>query len=108
MIISGGENVYPQEIEEVLSSFPKIAECAVVGVPDVEWGEKILAFVVPARGMKIEPEEVIEFCEGRMAGYKRPRQVVICRKLPKNLLGKTQKFTLREKAKRLKLKRGNF
>jgi acyl-CoA synthetase (AMP-forming)/AMP-acid ligase II len=108
MIISGGENIHPQEVEEVVATFPKIAECAVVGVPDVEWGEAVWAFVVPARGMKIEPEEVIKFCEGRMAGYKRPRRVVICRKLPKNLLGKTQKFSLREKAKRLKSKRGSF
>lgn len=104
MIISGGENVYPREVEDILSDFPKIAECAVVGVPDLEWGEEVWAFVVPAKGKKIESEEVIEFCKGKLAGYKRPRQVVVCRELPQNLLGKTQKFVLQEKALRIKSK----
>jgi acyl-CoA synthetase (AMP-forming)/AMP-acid ligase II len=100
MIISGGENVYPREVEEVLSGLSTIAECAVVGVPDLEWGETVWAFVVPAPGQTINPEEVIEFCRGRLAGYKRPRRVIVCKDLPKNSLGKIQKFLLREKTHR--------
>ncbi len=99
MIISGGENVYPREVEEVLSSLSTITECAVVGVPDLEWGEAVWAFVVPAPGQIIIPEEVIEFCKSRLAGYKKPRRVVICKDLPKNFLGKVQKFVLREMAR---------
>jgi acyl-CoA synthetase (AMP-forming)/AMP-acid ligase II len=98
MIISGGENVYPREVEEVLLSLPTVAECAVVGVPDLEWGEAVWAFIVPTTGQKIDPKEVTQFCRSRLASYKIPRKIVLCQDLPKNYLGKIQKFILREKA----------
>jgi acyl-CoA synthetase (AMP-forming)/AMP-acid ligase II len=104
MIISGGENVYPKEIENLLSQLPRISECAVVGVPDREWGEEVWAFVIPEKGVTIKAEEVVEFCRGRLAGYKIPRRVVIRRDLPKNFLGKTQKFILEKEALELKEK----
>ena len=103
MIISGGENVYPLEIEKVLSRFPGISECAVIGVPDREWGEIIFAYVVPLNGIALKIEEIIEFCKSQLASFKVPRRVVVCQDLPKNPLGKTQKFLLREKAQHFKI-----
>jgi len=102
MIISGGEDVYPKEVENVLSASPQISVCAVVGIPDREWGEEVWAFAVPAEGMKLEERALHDFCRSRLAGYKIPRRIVACDALPKNYMDKIQKFILRKRAQQLK------
>jgi fatty-acyl-CoA synthase len=96
MVISGGVNVYPREIEDHLHSHPDILEAAVIGVPDPEWGERIKAFVVLRDGAKLTAEQVAEFCRGALADYKRPRQVSFVAELPRNPTGKVLKRALRE------------
>ena len=92
LIISGGFNVYPREVEEVISEYAPIQECAVVGVPDEEWGEVVVAFVVAER--EIEDEEIKIFVGERLAHYKRPRRTYTLERLPRNALGKVQKHRL--------------
>ena len=92
LIISGGFNVYPREVEEVISEYEAIQECAVVGVPDEEWGEVVVAFVVAER--EIEDEEIKIFVGERLAHYKRPRRTYTLERLPRNALGKVQKHRL--------------
>ena len=96
MIISGGENIYPAEIEEVLYKHPKILECAVIGVHDEEWGESVKAVVVRKQGEDLTAEEVVEFCKGHLASYKKPKSVDFVDVLPRNALGKVLKTVLRE------------
>ena len=95
MIIRGGFNVYPREIEEVLLSHPKISMAAVIGIPDDKYGEAILAFVVPAADVDITPDEVIDWSRENMASYKYPRIVEIRATLPMNATGKILKIELR-------------
>jgi len=97
MIISGGENVYPAEIEEVLYKNPKIVECAVIGVYDEEWGESVKAVVVCKQGEEMTGEEVIEYCKQHLASYKKPKSVDFIDALPRNPAGKVLKRVLREK-----------
>jgi len=97
IIVSGGINIYPREIEEVLYSHPKIAEAAVIGVPDDKWGETIKALVVPKEGQVLSEEEVIAFCRENLASYKKPTSVEFLPTLPKNVAGKVLKTELREK-----------
>jgi acyl-CoA synthetase (AMP-forming)/AMP-acid ligase II len=97
MIVSGGENVYPREVEEVLYQHPAIAEAAVIGVPDERWGETVKAIVVLKPGQTVEAQELVQFCDGRLAGYKRPRSVDFLDALPRNPSGKVLKRELREK-----------
>jgi acyl-CoA synthetase (AMP-forming)/AMP-acid ligase II len=97
MIISGGENVYPREIEEVILKHPAIKEVAVIGVPDEKWGETIKAIVSLNKGYSITEEEIINFCADNIARYKRPRSVEIIDDLPKNNYGKILKRELRDK-----------
>jgi fatty-acyl-CoA synthase len=97
IIISGGENISTIEVEAALFAHPAVAEAAVVGRPDEHWGETPCAFVVARR--KVEPEEVMEFCRGRLPRYMAPRTVVVVEELPKTATGKVQKFALREKAR---------
>jgi long-chain acyl-CoA synthetase len=96
MIIRGGENIYPREIEEVLFTHPKIAEAAVIGRPDPIWGEEVVAIVVLQPGQTLTPEEVQEFCKARLASYKTPREVKFREDLPKTLTGKVIKKALKE------------
>jgi acyl-CoA synthetase (AMP-forming)/AMP-acid ligase II len=93
VIITGGSNVYPREVEEVLLTHPAVRECAVVGWPDREWGESIRAFVV-ADGDPA-PDELIQYCRGRLASFKKPREVIFVAELPKNAAGKVLKRELR-------------
>jgi fatty-acyl-CoA synthase len=95
LIISGAENIYPQEIERVLVDHPKVLETAVVGIPDASWGETPLAFVVPALGEPANPDELIAYCGERLARYKRPSRVVFVDALPRNSSGKVLKRELR-------------
>lgn len=96
MIISGGENVYPAEVEGVLHNYEKILEAAVIGIPSAKWGESVHAVVCPKPGETITPEEVIDYCAANMAGYKKPRSVAIIESLPRNAAGKVLKTRLRE------------
>lgn len=98
MVISGGVNIYPREIEDHLHTHPAILEAAVVGVPDPEWGETLRAFVVPRPGAALTEAEVIEHCRRDLADYKRPRQVVFLDELPRNPTGKVLKRELRARA----------
>jgi acyl-CoA synthetase (AMP-forming)/AMP-acid ligase II len=95
MVISGGENVYPAEIENVLHDHPAVAEAAVVGVPDERWGEACLAFVVPD-GEATE-EALLEHCRSRLARYKVPRGIRFVESLPRNALDKVVKSELLER-----------
>ena len=98
MVISGGVNVYPAEVEAVLEQHPGVAEVAVVGVPDREWGERVRAFVVPRAGVVLDPEEVKAFARARLAGPKVPRDFVVTASLPRNPTGKVLKRELRERS----------
>jgi len=91
MIIRGGENIYPKEIEEVLYKNPKVQEASVCGVPDKIWGEEVVAFLVLQEGEKFPPEEVIEYCKQHIADYKCPRRVEYLKQFPKTATGKIQK-----------------
>jgi fatty-acyl-CoA synthase len=97
MVISGGVNIYPREIEDHLHTHPAILEVAVVGVPDAEWGESLKAFVVLREGQSITETEVAEFCRQALADYKRPRKVVFLDELPRNPTGKVLKRELRDR-----------
>ena len=96
MIISGGENIYPREIEELLYHHPKIREAAVVGIPDPLWGESVKAFVVLKPEMSMSEEEVIEYCKVHLASYKKPKFVKFVASLPRNPSGKVLKNVLRD------------
>ncbi|HUO69779.1 MAG TPA: AMP-binding protein [Solirubrobacteraceae bacterium] len=98
MIIRGGENIYPREIEEFLYTHPDVSDVQVVGVPDKRYGEAIAAFVITRSGSPIEPESVQEFCRGKIAHYKIPRYVVCVSEFPMTVTGKIQKFKLRDQA----------
>lgn len=91
----GGEMISPEEVERVLTSHPGVEEAAVIGVPDVDWGERVRAIVV-RRGEKVTADELIEYCRQRLAGFKRPESVVFVVELPRNPLGKVLKTELRE------------
>ncbi|TWF96027.1 fatty-acyl-CoA synthase/long-chain acyl-CoA synthetase [Saccharopolyspora dendranthemae] len=98
MIISGGENIYCAEVEEALSGHPKVAEVALIGVPDERWGETPLAVIAPRDPADPPTDEDIEtWCRARLAGYKRPRQVRLVEQLPRNPSGKVLKTALRTK-----------
>jgi acyl-CoA synthetase (AMP-forming)/AMP-acid ligase II len=96
MIVSGGENVYPREIEEVLFTHPGIADATVIGVPSQKWGEDVKAIVVRKPDTELTEAEIIAFCGERLAGFKRPRSVDFIDALPKNPSGKVLKRELRE------------
>jgi acyl-CoA synthetase (AMP-forming)/AMP-acid ligase II len=99
MIISGGENIYPSEVETVLAAHPGVQDVAVVGVPDDKWGEAVLAVVVRREGQAIEEQELLAWCRDRMAGYKRPRSVLFIRddEMPRTATGKIQHRLLRDR-----------
>ena len=98
MFISGGENVYPTEIEAVIAELDVVSEAAVIAVPDPQWGECGLAYVVPVAGARVTPEQVIEHVRSRLARYKAPKQVIITDRLPRTASGKLQKNVIREQA----------
>ena len=98
MIIRGGENVYPREIEEFLYSHPKIADVQVIGVPDERFVEEVMAWVMLKPGETPDEEEIREFCKGKIAHYKIPRYVKMTAEFPMTVTGKVQKFRMREMA----------
>jgi fatty-acyl-CoA synthase len=98
MVIRGGENVYPREIEEFLYGHPDIADVQVIGVPDDRYGEELMAWIVPRTGATLDTEAVRAFCQGRIAHYKIPRYVKVVDGFPMTVTGKVQKFKMREQA----------
>ena len=100
VIISGGENVYPAEIENVLADCPDIMEVAVVGRPDDRWGEAIVAIIVPARGAQLSVATIGALLDGRLARYKHPRDVIVADSLPRTALGKLKREDLKRIARR--------
>ena len=97
MIISGGVNIYPAEIEEVLLLHHSVLDAAVIGLPDEEWGESIKAVVVLREGEEPNEEEIIAYCGEKLAGYKKPKSVDFVDELPRHPTGKLLKRILREK-----------
>lgn len=97
LYISGGENVYPAEVEGVLATHPAIADVAVIGEPDPKWGEVGMAVVVPRSPGSLTATEVLAFCDGKLARYKIPRRVVFAEALPRNAMGKVIKTELRSR-----------
>jgi fatty-acyl-CoA synthase len=100
MIISGGENIYSREVEDVLFEHPKVLDAAVIGEPDDMWGERVVAFIVK-KDESLTAEELDHFCKGhnRLARFKRPRRYEFVKQLPRNASGKLQKYILREQVK---------
>jgi fatty-acyl-CoA synthase len=96
LIISGGENIYPAEVERVLSTHPAIAEAAVIGRAHERWQEVPVAYVVAREGHSADPAEIERFCLRELARYKVPREYVLVAELPKNAMGKVQHFRLKE------------
>lgn len=96
IIKTGGENVYAQEVEQTLSQFPAIEDCAVISVPDARFNEAVAAVLVLKKGEQATIDEIIEFCRQRLPGYKKPRYITFVEKLPRNSLGKLQKNILRQ------------
>jgi long-chain acyl-CoA synthetase len=95
LIITGGENVYPREVEEALYAKPEVQECAVVGLPDKEWGERVVAFIIPKPGADIIPDELKTFLKVRLAAYKVPKDYIVKSEFPKSPAGKVLKRELK-------------
>ena len=97
MIISGGVNIYPREIEEVLYQHPSVLEASVIGVPDDYWGEAVKAIIVPKENVVVSGEDIIKFCGEHLAGYKKPKSVEFWKELPKSPQGKILKKDIRKR-----------
>jgi fatty-acyl-CoA synthase len=108
VIVSGGENVYPALVENVLDDCPALAEVAVVGAADDYWGEIVVAVVVVKPGCAIDSRGVIDFCEGRIAHFERPREVLVVDALPRNAMGKVVKADVRRLAAERLLSSGAY
>ncbi len=98
MIIRGGENVYPREIEEFLYGHPDVADVQVVGVPDERYGEEIMAWVQLREGASVTEDELREHCRGQIAHFKVPRYIALTDEFPMTVTGKVQKYVLRDRA----------
>jgi fatty-acyl-CoA synthase len=98
MIIRGGENIYPKEIEEFLYTHPAIKDVQVIGVPSKQYGEEIMACIIPREGMEITADEVKEFVKAHMARHKTPKYISFMKEFPMTASGKIQKFKMREAA----------
>ena len=96
MIISGGENIYPNDIEEILATCPGVREVAVIGIPDKTWGELVTAVVVPESGASLSEETLVAACAARLPAYMKPRRVMFVKELPRNPVGKVLRRVLRE------------
>jgi acyl-CoA synthetase (AMP-forming)/AMP-acid ligase II len=96
MLIVGGENVYPSEVERVLRNHPRVADCAVIGIPHAMWGEEVLALVVLQPGDEVDARVLIAHCRASLARYKCPTKVEWVGQIPRNAAGKIEKVKLRE------------
>ena len=99
MVIRGGENIYPREVEEFLYRHPKIQDVQVVGVPDVKYGEELCAWIIVRAGQTLTEQEVRQYCSGQIAHYKVPRYVRFVAEFPMTVTGKIQKFKIRDTMK---------
>jgi long-chain acyl-CoA synthetase len=97
LIITGGENVYPREVEEAIYTKPEVEECAVIGVPDREWGERVVVYVKAKPGKAMVPDELKAFLKARLAPFKVPKGYVIVEEMPKSPAGKILKRELKKK-----------
>jgi fatty-acyl-CoA synthase len=97
VIISGGENIYPAEVEDVIYEHPKVLECAVIGVFDDVWGEAVMAIVVPKPGEELDPGEIKDWCAANLAGFKKPKHIEFAEALPRNAAMKVVKGELRKR-----------
>jgi fatty-acyl-CoA synthase len=98
MIIRGGENIYPREVEEFLYGHPDVADVQVIGVPSEKYGEEVMAWIKPREGAIVTGEELAAWCKGKIAGYKIPRHWKLVDSFPMTVTGKVQKFKMREAA----------
>jgi fatty-acyl-CoA synthase len=98
LIIRGGENIYPAEVEEFMHRHPAVAEVAVAGLPDVKYGEVAAAWIVPKAGVVLSPDDIKQHCQGQIANFKIPQYVMIVESLPRTVTGKIRKHVLKEKA----------
>ena len=96
MIITGGENVYPKEVEDVLYARPEVEECAVIGLPDPEWGERVAAFIVARPGETIDPQALKTYLKSRLSAFKVPKEFRAIAELPKSPAGKILKRRLKK------------
>ena len=96
MIISGAENIYPKEIEAVISALPGVQEVAVFGIPDDIWGESVCAAVVKKQGVQLNEQNIVDFCASRVSSYKKPKRVLFMDEFPRTAFGKVRKNVLRE------------
>ncbi len=96
MIITGGENVYPREVEEIIYTRSEVQECAVVGLPDREWGERVTAFIIPKPGRVISPQDLKSFLKSSLSSFKVPKEVVTLEEMPKSPAGKILKRELKK------------
>jgi len=97
MIITGGENVYPREVEEILYTRPEVLECAVVGLPDHEYGERVTAFIVPRKGHQIDPVSLRDYLKARLAAFKVPKEYIAVEEMPKSGAGKILKREIKKR-----------
>jgi len=97
MIIRGGENIAPAEVEAVIQTHPAVEDVVVIGLPDVDWGQKVAAVVVPRAGSRVAADELIEYCRQRIASFKKPDVIHFADVLPRNDLGKVLRRELRAK-----------
>lgn len=97
MIISGGVNIYPREIEEILYQHPSVLEASVIGVPDDFWGEAVKAIIIPKENAIVSENDIIRFCGEHLAGYKKPKSVEFWKELPRSPQGKILKRAIRER-----------
>jgi len=95
MIITGGENVYPKEVEDVIHLRPEVEQCAVVGIPDREWGEKVTAFIVPRPGSTVVPDKIKSFLKTKLSPFKVPKEYIVVEEMPKSPAGKILKREIR-------------
>ncbi|MEQ8207435.1 MAG: AMP-binding protein, partial [Woeseia sp.] len=98
MVIRGGENIYPREVEEFFYRHPKVQDVQIVGVPDPRFGEELCAWIVLRDGQMATPDEICEFCSGQIAHYKVPRHIRFVDAFPMTITGKVQKFVMREQS----------
>ena len=97
MLIRGGENIYPREIEEFLYTHPKVDQVEVVGVPDAKFGEEIAAWIRPKEGERLTEDEIRDYCKGKLAHFKVPRYLRFVDEFPMTVTGKVQKYIIRER-----------
>jgi O-succinylbenzoic acid--CoA ligase len=97
LIISGGENIYPIEVERALREHPAVADACVVGLDDAEWGQRVAAMVVRREALPVTEAELIAFCRTRLAGYKQPRQIRFVEALPQTASGKVRREVVRQR-----------